>query len=80
MLPIHDTPPIGFDRPDFEKGIETPPTCGYCKKTMFDRPDFEKGIETYSESSYFLLYGLTAPTLKRGLRRRISRNISSPSV
>ena len=36
-----------FDRPDFEKGIET----FYFREeipvpSVFDRPDFEKGIET----------------------------------
>ena len=35
-----------FDRPDFEKGIETEPVLYIGPSVLFDRPDFEKGIET----------------------------------
>ena len=41
----HDSPPK-FDRPDFEKGIETDHNAVVAENTEFDRPDFEKGIET----------------------------------
>jgi len=42
----HINKDILFDRPDFEKGIETLSAFYFDVQLMFDRPDFEKGIET----------------------------------
>ena len=68
---IHDT----FDRPDFEKGIETILSICRLPPPRFDRPDFEKGIETiYIVGIY--RDRLTAPSLKRGLRLFSSFNNS----
>ena len=46
--------PRWFDRPDFEKGIETKSLHGLCPPPQFDRPDFEKGIETIFISNFII--------------------------
>ena len=45
-----------FDRPDFEKGIETYHLFHPVVNFLFDRPDFEKGIETLYISQGRLIY------------------------